>query len=514
MMKQVSSAAAIPALGASIRSDLFAGIVVFLVALPLCLGISSASGVDPIAGLLAGVLGGTVVALLSGSRLSVSGPAAGLVVIVVEASELMGGFPAFLTAVMLAGAFQLVFGLLRVGKLAAYIPTSVVNGMLAAIGLLLIIQQAPVALGLNQAVPGSGTLSGAAEGAAFGPAIVAVIALVILFAWSSPALQRFRIARALPAPLVVVTWGIVYSLVTSNWIPALAIAPAAHITLPALDSFESFGNALSFPAWSAIRHPEVWELGLTIAVVASLETLLSLAAVTRLDPRREDAPPNRELGAQGVGNLLAGLIGALPITSVIVRSSANVNAGAATRCAAIVHGVLLLLSLFLLVDVLNFVPLACLAAILLHTGYKLASPRLFASAWQSGYAHWLPFGLTIAGVLATDLLIGIAIGVAASAVIVLQLHRKSAITLTAHDDHYLLRFHKDLSFLVKVRLSRYLSDVPSGAVLIVDGSAAHYIDPDIQCILAEYVEEAKTRGIHVELRHVELGAGASMAAAH
>jgi MFS superfamily sulfate permease-like transporter len=502
------------AFGASIRNDVFAGIVVFLVALPLCLGISSASGVDPLAGLLAGVVGGTVVALLSGSRLSVSGPAAGLVVIVVEAAELSGGFSALLTAVMLAGALQLLFGLLRVGKLAAYIPSSVVNGMLAAIGLLLIMQQAPVALGIPASFPGlSGSLE-AGQGLRIGPPIVALVSLALLFGWGSKALQRYRLVRALPAPLVVVAWGIAYSLVTSMWLPAFSIAPAAHIVLPALDSFDSFSNAMSFPAWSAIRDPEVWELGVTIAIIASLETLLSLAAVTRLDPRRETAPPNRELGAQGVGNLLAGLIGALPITSVIVRSSANLHAGASTRLSAIIHGVLLLLSLFLLVDVLNFVPLACLAAILLHTGYKLASPRLFANAWRTGFAHWVPFGVTIAGVLATDLLIGISMGVAASAVIVLQLHRRAAMSLTVHDGHYLLRFHKDLSFLIKVRLSRYLAEIPPGGVLIIDGSAAHYIDPDIQRILAEYIEEAATRRIVVELRHVTLGVGASMAAAH
>jgi MFS superfamily sulfate permease-like transporter len=503
-----------PAVGASLRNDLFAGIVVFLVALPLCLGIASASGVDPLAGLLAGVVGGTVVALLSGSRLSVSGPAAGLVVIVVEATELSGGFSALLTAVMLAGALQLLFGLLRIGKLAAYIPSSVVNGMLAAIGLLLIMQQAPVALGMTASSMGLPGNLEAEQGSTFGPSLVALVSLVVLFGWSSKAMQRYRLVRALPAPLVVVAWGIVYSLATTAWLPALAIAPSAHIVLPALDSFDSLGQALSFPAWAAIGDPEVWELGMTIAIIASLETLLSLAAVNRLDPRRETAPPNRELGAQGVGNLLAGLIGALPITSVIVRSSANVNAGAATRLSAIIHGILLLLSLFLLVDVLNFVPLACLAAILLHTGYKLASPRLFASAWQTGYAHWVPFGVTIAGVLATDLLIGIALGVAASAVIVLQLHRQAAVSLTEHDGHYLLRFHKDLSFLIKVRLSRYLAEVPPGGVLIIDGSAAHYIDPDIQRLLADYIEEAATRRIVVELRHVPLRTGISTAAAH
>ncbi|CAB3796735.1 SulP family inorganic anion transporter [Pararobbsia alpina] len=502
------------AFGASIRNDVFAGIVVFLVALPLCLGISSASGVDPLAGLLAGVVGGTVVALLSGSRLSVSGPAAGLVVIVVEATELSGGFSAFLTAVMLAGALQLVFGLLRVGKLAAYIPSSVVNGMLAAIGLLLIMQQAPVALGIPASSIGLSDSLDAGQGSRIGPPVVALVSLALLFGWGSKTFQRYRLVRALPAPLVVVAWGIAYSLTTSMWFPALSIAPAAHIALPALDSFDSFSRALTFPAWSAIRDPEVWELGVTISIIASLETLLSLAAVTRLDPRRETAPPNRELGAQGVGNLLAGLIGALPITAVIVRSSANVHAGAATRLSAIIHGVLLLLSLFLLVDVLNFVPLACLAAILLHTGYKLASPRLFTNAWRTGYAHWVPFGITIAGVLATDLLIGIGMGVAASVVIVLQLHRRAAMSLTVHDGHYLLRFHKDLSFLIKVRLSRYLAQIPSGSVLIIDGREAQYIDPDIQRILAEYIEEAATRRIVVELRHVELGAGASMAAAH
>ncbi|HTJ95686.1 MAG TPA: SulP family inorganic anion transporter [Pararobbsia sp.] len=524
---------------ASVRRDVFAGIVVFLVALPLCLGISSASGVDPLAGLLAGVIGGTVVALFSGSRLSVSGPAAGLVVIVVEATELSGGFPAFMTAVMIAGALQMLFGLLRIGRFAAYVPNAVVNGMLAAIGLLLIIQQVPVALGLHLPVPDAQLAEAAgpaldaaghvAQGASPlqppasatfwarlvpGAAVVALVSLVILFAWSSPVLQRLNAARSIPGPLLVVLWGIGYSVVTSLWIPDLAIVPAGHITLPQTDSLAALGQSMALPTLSTLSRPEVWELGITVAIVASLETLLSLAAVTRLDPRRETAPPNRELGAQGIGNMLAGALGALPITSVIVRSSANVQAGASTRLAAIIHGLLLLVSLFLLVDVLNFVPLACLAAILIHTGYKLASPRLFVGAWRNGVAHWLPFVSTIAGVLMTDLLIGIGVGIAVSAVIALELHRREAISLTVHGNHHLLRFHKDVSFLTKVSLERHLARVASPGVLIVDASAAHFVDPDIRRVLSDYMAEARARHIRVELIHLELDDAAASTHAH
>ena len=504
-------------MASSLRSDVFAGIVVFLVALPLCLGISSASGVDPLAGLLAGVIGGTVVALLSGSRLSVSGPAAGLVVIVVEATELPGGFASFMTAVMIAGGLQMLFGLLRIGRLAAYVPSAVVNGMLAAIGLLLIIQQVPVALGLHAPVPEAEALAVARvalANAPIGSIAVALVSLVLLFVWSCAGVQRYRVARAIPGPLLVVLWGIAYSFVTSKYVPGFAIAPSAHIALPAIDSAGALAQAFTLPAGSAFQNLEVWELGVTIAIVASLETLLSLAAVTRLDPRRESAPPNRELGAQGVGNMLAGMLGALPITSVIVRSSANVHAGASTRLAAVIHGVLLLVSLFLLVDVLNFVPLACLAAILIHTGYKLASPRLFMGAWQRGAMHWIPFVATIAGVLMTDLLIGIAIGLTISAGIALESHRREAISMTSHGNHYLLRFHKDLSFLTKVALERQLASVPTHGVLIVDATQARFIDSDIRRILTEFVQEAPERGIHVELRHLELDLERVEATAH
>lgn len=515
----------------TMRRDIFAGVVVFLVALPLCLGIASASGVDPLAGLLAGIIGGTVVALFSGSRLSVSGPAAGLVVIVVEATEMSGGFPAFMTAVVIAGALQLVFGLLRVGQFAAYVPSAVVNGMLAAIGLLLIIQQVPVGLGLSapvhdastidaatQAIPGptaaplDGVASGAmasgmasgAPGSLAGPVIVSLVSLALLFAWSSVSMQRFRLVRAIPGPLLVVLWGIGYSFVTSHWVPTLAIAPSAHIVLPEIDSLASLSQSLSLPALSLLQSGAVWEMGVTIAIVASLESLLSLAAVSRIDPRREAAPPNRELGAQGVGNILAGVFGALPITSVIVRSSANVHAGAATRFAAIIHGVLLLASLFLLVDILNFVPLACLAAILIHTGYKLASPRLFLGAWRNGVAHWLPFIATIGGVLATDLLIGIGIGIAVSALVVLEMHRRESMSTTVHGNHYLLRFHKDVSFLSKVVLERHLAAVEQNGVLIVDGKAARHIDADIRRVLSDFIAEAPARGIRVDLVNLDL----------
>ncbi|CAM2145235.1 SulP family inorganic anion transporter [Pararobbsia alpina] len=520
---------------ASLRRDVFAGIVVFLVALPLCLGISSASGVDPLAGLLAGVIGGTVVAVFSGSRLSVSGPAAGLVVIVVEATELSGGFSAFMTAVMIAGALQLIFGMLRVGRLAAYVPTSVVNGMLAAIGLLLIIQQVPVGLGLNLPVPDGQTLAVAREALdlasgveaepsiapahflariAPGAAVVSGVSLVVLFAWSSAAMQRFKAVKAVPGPLLVVIWGVIFSVVTSRWLPSLAIVPSGHISLPRIDSFAALGQSMSWPTLAALKDGKTWELGITVAIVASLETLLSLTAVSRLDPRRETAPPNRELGAQGIGNLLAGAVGALPITSVIVRSSANVQAGASTRLAAVIHGILLLLSLFLLVDVLNCVPLACLAAVLVHTGYKLASPRLFVGAWRNGIAHWAPFAATIVGVLLTDLLVGIGIGIAVSAVVALELHRRGAMTMTVHGTHHLLRFHKDVSFLTKVSLETHLAKVAPNGVLIVDASAARYVDHDIRRVLSEFVEEAPRRHIRVELIHLDLSGMGNASAAH
>ncbi|ALK31478.1 SulP family inorganic anion transporter [Burkholderia plantarii] len=477
--------------------DAVAGTVVFLVALPLCLGIANASGVEPFAGLVSGIVGGLVVALLSGSSLSVSGPAAGLVVIVVDGIAQLGGFPAFLLAVALSGLLQLGLGLLRAGRLAAYVPSPVIKGMLAAIGLLLIVKQVPFALGLHGGAAPFGTHALAA-------AALALASLALLVAWDSGALRRFALVRNLPAPLVVVALGIAATLALDALAPAFA-PPAEHrVALPALDSLAALGGALTNlelgPHFAQLWNPAVWRVAVTLAIVASLETLLSLEAVEQIDPKRRAPLPDRELKAQGIGNLVAGAVGGLPITSVIVRSSVNVHAGAQSRISAVVHGVLLLASVFLLTGLINLIPLATLAAILIHTGFKLAKPALFAAVARQGPAAFVPFVATIAGVLAIDLLAGIGLGIVCSVLAVALANLRNPATLARHDDHYLLTFRKDVSFLGKVRVKHDLRQIPDGAVVIIDATRADYLDHDVRELIDAFVADAPARGINVDYR--------------
>ncbi|MEQ5842869.1 SulP family inorganic anion transporter [Paraburkholderia acidicola] len=493
---------------ASFPHDMFAGTVVFLVALPLCLGIANASGVEPFAGLLAGIIGGLVVALLSGSHLSVSGPAAGLVVIVVDGIARLGSFSSFLMAVLLAGAIQFGFGMLKTGRFAAYVPSSVIKGMLAAIGLLLIIKQLPLAAGLANGNAGAlnaaaGTIDTPLGALSLSACAVALLSIAILASWDTKGMRRFALVRAVPAPLAVVALGIGVTLLLDLAAPGFAPPAEYRVSLPSLASFAALEQAFNWPALSQLMNPDVWRLAVTIAIVASLETLLSLEAVEQIDPKKRAAQPDRELKAQGIGNMVAGVLGALPITSVIVRSSANVHAGAQSRWSAVVHGVLLLVSVFALTAVINLIPLACLAAILIFTGLKLAKPSMFADVSKQGSARFVPFIVTIVGVLLTDLLIGIVLGIVCSIILAVRAHMQRPITMARHDDHFLLSFRKDVSFLAKVSLKAHLKSVPDHATVVVDGSRADFIDPDVRELIDEFVREAPARGIHVECRQLE-----------
>ncbi|MDR5881661.1 SulP family inorganic anion transporter [Caballeronia sp. LZ032] len=491
---------------ANLPRDLFAGIVVFLVALPLCLGIANASGVEPIAGLMAGIIGGVVVALLSGSQLSVSGPAAGLIVIVVGGIAGLGSFSAFLLAVLLSGMIQFGLGMLKAGRFAAYVPSSVIKGMLAAIGLLLIIKQIPLAAGFaNDGVHvtgGDGLLSTSYGHVSIAACVIAVVSLGMLAAWETAALRRFALVRLVPGPLAVVVFGVGATLLIDRFAPGFAPPEQYRVALPSLESFTALTKALELPDFSQLLNPGVWRLAVTLAIVASLETLLSLEAVEQIDPKKRTANPDRELKAQGIGNMLAGAIGALPITSVIVRSSANVTAGAQSRWSAFVHGVLLLVSVFGLTSVINLIPLSCLAAVLIFTGLKLAKPSLFASVAKEGFERFAPFIATIAGVLLTDLLIGIVIGIACSLFLAVRANLRRPITMAQHDDHYLLSFRKDVSFLCKVTLKRRLAAIPDGAVVILDASRADYVDPDVREEIDKFVAAAPARNMHVECRNM------------
>jgi MFS superfamily sulfate permease-like transporter len=471
------------------RGDLLAGITVFLIALPLCLGIAQASGVAPFAGILAGVIGGLVVALLSGSRLSVSGPAAGLVVIVVDALATLGSFAAFMSALVIAGALQITLGFLRAGRLASYVPVPVINGMLASIGILLIANQLPLAMATG------------GDGISLVMPLLAVASIALLVAWDTPALRRWRVVRAAPAPLVVVLIGIAVSAFADSLAPGNALASVQRVAMPSIGSWDAFRDALTFPGFSHWLDPAVWRVAAVIAIVASLETLLSLEALEQIDPAHHKAPPNRELKAQGVGNVLAGLIGALPLTAVVVRSAANVHAGARSRISCMTHGLVLLIATLTLTGVINMIPLASLAAILIHTGYKLAKPSLFVTMSRAGRSQFVPFIGTIAGVLLTDLLSGIAIGFALSVVLFVERNLHRALSFTRDGDHYVLTFRRNASFFSTPQLKTYLGQIPPGATLILDATHADHIDHDVRRVIDGFTAHAQSSDVRIEYRH-------------
>ncbi|WP_053845680.1 SulP family inorganic anion transporter [Paracidovorax avenae] len=495
---------------AHVRQDAPASLVVFLVALPLCLGIALASGVPLMAGLVSGIVGGLVVGALSGSHLSVSGPAAGLVVIVVGSIASLGSYPAFLTAVVLAGVLQWVLGRLHAGKIGACFPAAVIKGMLAAIGLLLIIKQLPVAFGFQSTEHAMRTVPSAADtfdaarhlfgSVSVGATVIAAGALAILFAWDTAFVKRLPVLGRLPGPLVAVVWGVGCHAAALAAHPSAALTEAQRVALPDVHSLAGLWAQFSTPDWSALANPQVYTVALTLAFVASLETLLSLEATDRLDPMKRVAPPNRELRAQGIGNIVAGLLGGLPITAVIVRSSANVQAGARTRLSAILHGLLLLASLLFLAEFLEWIPLAALAAVLLHTGYKLAKPSLVASVWREGWGVFIPFAVTVGAILATDLLMGILIGLASSMLFVIESNTRGALSMVSDGDMHLLRLNKDVSFFSRASLRGYLSRVHEGQTLVIDGCDCRFLDRDIRETLQDFLAHAEERGIHVECR--------------
>jgi MFS superfamily sulfate permease-like transporter len=494
--------------------DIPAGLVVFLVAVPLCLGIALASGAPPISGVISGIVGGLVVSVLSGSQLAVSGPAAGLTVIVATAIEKLGGLEPLLLAVVLAGVLQLAMGFLRAGVIGAFFPAAVIKGMLAAIGLILIMKQLPHAIGYDAEAESDlsfvetdssmalQSLTDAFGAISPGAAIVSAGSLAIMLLWESPVIKRRKLLALLPGPLVAVSFGVAYNFVASLLVPALAIASQHLVNLPAIFGPIEFGRKLTFPDFSALTNPAVYMTAATLALIASLETLLSLEAIDKLDPLKRTAPTDQELKAQGIGNIVSGMLGGLPITAVIVRASANINAGAHTKVASFVHGVLLLMSAMFLSVVLNMIPLACLASILLLTGYKLAKPAVFKEVYLKGFNQFAPFVVTVVAILATDLLLGMAIGMAVGLFFVLRANYHEAITLTRDGNNYLLRLQKDVSFLNKALLRGYLERVEENGYVIIDGAKASFIDQDILETLQDFIKAAGDSGITVELKNV------------
>jgi MFS superfamily sulfate permease-like transporter len=405
----------------NLKYDLPASIVVFLVALPLCLGIALASGAPLFSGIIAGVVGGIVVGSVSGSALSVTGPAAGLTTIVLASITRMGTFEAFLTTVFLAGLIQFTLGILKAGSIGNYFPSSVIKGMLAAIGIILILKQLPHAVGYDKDFEGDESflqkdgentfteILNALSYVNFGAVIIFAASLLILILWERPFIKNNKFSTLLPAPLLVVLAGVLANMLFVGSFPDLAIEKEHLVSLPIADDLAAFASQFRFPDFSQILTKDTWITAFTIAIVASLESLLSIDAVDKLDPFKRTSPLNRELQAQGLANTVSGLIGGLPVTAVIVRSSANVAAGARTRVSAITHGMLLLVTAFLIPTLLNKIPLASLAAILLMVGYKLAKPSLIVSMYHKGKDQFIPFAVTIIAILLTDLLIGITI---------------------------------------------------------------------------------------------------------
>ena len=487
--------------------------MVFLVALPLCLGVALASNAPLFSGILAGIVGGLLVGAISKSQTSVSGPAAGLTAVVAAQIAALGSFQAFLMAVLIAGVLQIVLGVIRAGAIADFVPSSVIKGLLAAIGLILILKQLPHLVGHDANPLGTMSFEEPDHENTFsalvhlfsalhpGAVVVGAVSIVILLVWDKTKQLKQSL---IPGPLIVVLAGVGLSLLLARLGGPWAINGTHLVQVPVADSLAGFLGFLQWPDVAALANPKVYMAAVTIALVASLETLLNLEAVDKLDPQKRISPPNRELIAQGVGNVAAGLIGGLPVTSVIVRSSVNINAGGKTKRATLVHGLLLLLCVALLPAWLNQIPLSCLAAVLIMTGWKLASPKLFKQMWREGLNQFLPFFVTVAAILLTDLLIGILIGLGFSIVFILRsnLRRPLRQIVEKHIGSEVLHIElsQQVSFLNRVAISKALASVPRGGHVLIDARDTDYIDADVLDLILEYQEEiAPVRGIQVSL---------------
>lgn len=496
----------------NLGADVPSAIVVFLVALPLCLGVALASNAPLFSGLIAGFVGGIVVGSLSGSQLSVSGPAAGLTAIVAAAILKLPSFEAFLFAVFICGALQLILGILKAGVIGDYIPNSVIKGMLAAIGLILILKQFPHLIGYDADPEGDTafvqpnsetTFSGIASAIKYiTPVAVLIGAVGLLFQlfWEKFTAKKKGFIKLIPAPLVVVLLGVGINEICRNMGATYAIDPKHMVSIPVATSTSGFLSFFTAPDFSMWMNKEVWITGVTLALVASLETLLSIEAIDNLDPYHRVTNKDRELRAQGAGNMVSGLLGGLPVTSVIVRSSANVNAGAKSKMSTILHGLLLLLCVALIPMILNLIPKAALAAILIYTGYKLAKPALFKEHYQKGWDQFLPFVITIVAILQTDLLIGVMIGIGVGIFFVMRSNFRSSVFIVHDDNKYLFRLRKDVSFLNKPIIKNKLEEVPENASVLIDASRADFIDKDVVEVIEDFMAHAALKNIYVEIK--------------
>ena len=499
-----------------LKSDFSASIVVFFVALPLCLGIALASGAPLFAGIIAGIVGGIVVGIASDSPLGVSGPAAGLAVIASTAIDTLGSWPVFLLAVVLAGMIQLMMGYAKAGFIAYFFPSSVIKGMLTGIGLLIILKQIPHALGYDKDIVGDlsyfqtdGETTFASIASAFnamtpGAMLVSVLSIMVLILWDTVLTKKHKLFQFIQGPIVVVLMGIVMNMLYQSGTLNFTLAADHLVRLPVSDDLMGFFKQFTFPDFSAITHVEIWKTAIVLAIVASLETLLCVEATDKLDPRKRVTPTNRELKAQGLGNIVSGLCGGLPVTQVIVRSSANISFGAKTKLSAILHGIFLFISAATIAKFLNMIPLASLAAILIMVGYKLAKPMLFIHIYRLGQEQFIPFAGTIVGILATDLLKGITIGVGLGIFYTLHhsyrnaYYMKDVITKdNSHQIHHMV-LSEEVSFFNKASIIQALDAIPTNSTVIIDCSKSKSIAYDIVEFIRDYKNNAKLKNINVK----------------
>jgi MFS superfamily sulfate permease-like transporter len=490
-----------------LKHDFKASITVFFVALPLCLGISLASNAPLYSGLIAGILGGIVVGLISKSDISVSGPAAGLFAICASAITELGSIEIFFLSVAIAGLIQILLGVFRLGGFTHFIPSTVIKGMLAAIGIILISKQIPLLLGYDKADFWTKELFNVLSfshafdhvkniyyNSSPGAIIIALSSLGLLILFGKKLTQKFSF---LPTSFIVVLYGVLMALLFKHFIPALALKPTQFVNVP-----DHLLSQIKFPDYhSLFSNTAIWKNAVVICIVATLETLLSVEAVDKLDPYNRITPQNRELVAQGTANFFSGLLGGLPITAVIVRSSANAEAGARTKLSGIFHGIWLLIFVFFAASILNMIPYCILAVILMRTGYNLAKPKMIRSVYKLGREQFLPFIVTVIAILFTDLLIGVGIGVAYGAYFIFKNTYKAGFTLDkkseGHIQHYYFRLAINVSFINKKKLRDELEKIPNYSAVHIDGVHSVYIDYDVIEVINEY--KVKAHHKHIEL---------------
>lgn len=496
------------------KADFSASIVVFFVALPLCLGIALASGAPLFSGIIAGIIGGIVVGGISQSRLGVSGPAAGLAAIVLVSIKDLGGFEFFLAAVVIAGAFQILFAVMRLGKIAQYFPTAVIKGMLAGIGIIIILKQIPHSLGYDADFEGDESflqpdgentftaIFSAFEHISIGACIVSILTIVILLSWDKIISKHLPVLKIIPATLLSVLVGVAYTMLSPSISAEFIIEQNHLVDIPIASNYKDFIYQFSLPNFSLIGESKLWIVAATIAVVGSIETLLSVEATDKLDPSKQITPPNRELLAQGFGNVVSGMIGGLPLTQVIVRSSANIQSGAKSKKSAILHGFFLLFAVALIAPFLNQIPLAVLAVILILVGYKLAKPSLFKQMYKAGWSQFVPFISTIIGIILLDLLKGIGVGILVSIVFILYKSYKNSHYVVKENNEGTKTIHlaEEVTFMNKAKLLEELSNVANDSNLIVDKTKNRYLDYDVLEILEDFKVTAKEKNINYTIK--------------